>query len=814
MEAIQDSGTMDATLTGEEVVNDRKEKRPLSASSYTDETVEKKKKLADGESEQQEETTNVGDNLQDQKASDSNFIGMNEDEQDGHETNCSSNSNTINTESYKNTNVGIDNEIFETDEVSAEATKNLMYKLFKLSDPSQIHNEGATKSDITLPITSMVKCMFSPDKARPGSRENKQTPDPKLESILNENNQFLRSISARLDNVNSILKCNTDEISTLTDRAEQFESLVEGSTTKVNSSIFACDQSKSELTKLIGDSYKYVDEKFGNLKEAIPETIAEMSLEFDAKLKVHKTEVVVAISDEVAKIPAAAQLQNKLHGSLDTKFTHKLSEVDSKLNAHYDAVTALINEKTDQMFISEQSESRIELNLLSKIEQNFNEKLLKAEMGNSTKLATLRSDLNSLLEREKERDDRVAKLEKSYDDEISRLKDRIESLGEKFEAYSGLSIKIDKIADELESLKCGDNMIDGAQGNGSGISRLEWRQQKSKTDDLCERMYILERRADLATKHRNRMDCTLRKTNVLIDKLSERENENVRERVDEILKLALRPADFDQIKVLNAYRLGKSRARNNPRKIMIELADPKSKDLIMQFAKQITKVGNNGAPFYLNEDMPEALKRAKTDIFKYKRYLEEKKHTVEQFGDYFVIDGRRIHQRDLNNLPVGMRIMDSRTLYGRGTVAFQSALSPLSNLFPCRIKFNGVYYTSTEQAYQFAKAIHHGSPLLAKDIKAEIDPHEIMNMGNSIEIDNEWASKRFDVMENIIRHKADQVGIFYDCLKQTGNHRIVENTSSETWGSACAFNSLAVWNGTFRGQNRMGQILERVRDSV
>lgn len=373
-----------------------------------------------------------------------------------------------------------------------------------------------------------------------------------------------------------------------------------------------------------------------------------------------------------------------------------------------------------------------------------------------------------------------------------------------------ISENLSRLTEELEALKCGNETL----GSVPGITTVDWRQQKIKTDDLCERMYGLERRSELATKHRNKIDSALRKANIIIDRLQETQNENVIDRINGILSIALSKTDRDAITVINAYRLGRARSDNTPRKIMVELIDTKCRDLILRYAKAITKVGNNGVPYYINEDTPEALKRLRTDQFKYKRYLEERNHIVEQTGDYFIIDGQRHHWRDLNRLPVGMRLMDSRTIFSRGTVAFQSALSPLSNLFPCRIKYNGLHYSSAEQAFQYAKAIHHGLALLAKDIKSEIDPHEIMTMGNSVTIDEAWANKRVEVLEAIVRHKADQVGVFYEYLKQTGNHRLVENTSSDFWGSACAFKSQAVWNGSYRGLNQMGRILERVRDSV
>lgn len=86
--------------------------------------------------------------------------------------------------------------------------------------------------------------------------------------------------------------------------------------------------------------------------------------------------------------------------------------------------------------------------------------------------------------------------------------------------------------------------------------------------------------------------------------------------------------------------------------------------------------------------------------------------------------------------------MDSRTLFYRGVVAFQSALSPLSNLFPCKVRFNGLTYLSTEQAYQHAKCLYHGLPQVARDIRHEPDPHVIMAIGTAIEEDDEWLGKK------------------------------------------------------------------------
>lgn len=298
VKAMEISNATLATPTGSEIINERREKRPLSASSATDETEEKKKRV-EGEDEN---IAITGEMVHGTQASDLNSVVTTESDQKGNQA-CGFSSDTasldIKTTSHTN-HENLDN-IFETEEVSAEATRTLMYKLFKMSDPAQFQIEG-------------VKT----DKSNPQSYDSKLTQSLTLECVLNENNRFLRSISSTLDNVNSILKCNIDETTSLSERVDQIETLVDSSLTKLDNKVRRCDQSNSDLTKLVGKSYEHVDEKFSNLKEAIPETIAEMSLEFDTKLKIHKTDVVLAISGEVAKIPSASQLQKKIQANFDT----------------------------------------------------------------------------------------------------------------------------------------------------------------------------------------------------------------------------------------------------------------------------------------------------------------------------------------------------------------------------------------------------------------------------------------------------------------------------------------------------------------
>lgn len=422
MEGIEGAPTISteggsAEPTGTDIVNERKSKRPLSASSSSSDSTERKRRHED-ELNNALGTTHIDGETQTTQASDLKSSQVNEDPSKERVISVSSTSTIEDNEMQASDDLNT-TETFAADD---EETNALLYKLFKMSDASQISKDAYKNPDISLPITTLVKTLFSPDNPKLKSRENKQTIAPHVASVLNENNQFLRSMTTKLDNMNAILKCNTDEITSLSDRVEHVEAFTDKSITQIDGKMNTFDGSKSELTKLIGNTYAYVDEKFGSLKLAIPETLAEISQEFEGKFTTYKGEVVLAVSTEVAKIPAATHLQQQVRTRLETKFdqlfSQKLAEVDERLRRQKGEVTKTINEQIANITGKADFRAQIEKDLGLKIERKFNEKLNEIEKRNSTQITEMRTGLNSLLEREKVRDDRIDRLEKTFEEEI------------------------------------------------------------------------------------------------------------------------------------------------------------------------------------------------------------------------------------------------------------------------------------------------------------------------------------------------------------------------------------------------------------
>lgn len=263
--------------------------------------------------------------------------------------------------------------------------------------------------------------------------------------------------------------------------------------------------------------------------------------------------------------------------------------------------------------------------------------------------------------------------------------------------------------------------------------------------------------------------------------------------------------------MLKAFRLCTKTPCGPPRKVFVELSTPKGFDLILENARNISRIGNEDKLYYLNVDLPDDIKRRKNDLHKYVLYLRDRGHQGKKIGDDIVLDGKRYKFEELKTLPIGLHFLNSRTIFNDGVVAYQSSVSPLSNLFPCKLKYYGCTYTSLEQCYQYQRAIHHNRSQLASLILGTNHPYKAMYHGKSIVWeDRDWENKKLTVMEQMIRHKADQVPIFCDPLKFTGSHNLAENSWNYFWGTGCCFLLDQVSIGNFRGGNHHGRLLQKV----
>ena len=130
--------------------------------------------------------------------------------------------------------------------------------------------------------------------------------------------------------------------------------------------------------------------------------------------------------------------------------------------------------------------------------------------------------------------------------------------------------------------------------------------------------------------------------------------------------------------------------------------------------------------------------------------------------------------------------------------------SILSNLTNCDIQVWDHTFISSEQAYQYNKAVFHGRTDIVKRILQASDPFVIYRLGKSISTSGKWHKEKVKVMRHLLHAKYNQSSEFRNKLKATDRQVLIEDTPNEFWGRGK--------NNT--GRNTLGLLLMELRKNA
>ena len=89
----------------------------------------------------------------------------------------------------------------------------------------------------------------------------------------------------------------------------------------------------------------------------------------------------------------------------------------------------------------------------------------------------------------------------------------------------------------------------------------------------------------------------------------------------------------------------------------------------------------------------------------------------------------------------------------RGTL-FHGQFSKLSNFYPAKVNDSRLTFTSSEQAYQYRKAVYNQQPDIAERIAKTHEPLEAKRLGSTVETTADWQSNQgTTAMKEIIKKK-------------------------------------------------------------
>lgn len=124
----------------------------------------------------------------------------------------------------------------------------------------------------------------------------------------------------------------------------------------------------------------------------------------------------------------------------------------------------------------------------------------------------------------------------------------------------------------------------------------------------------------------------------------------------------------------------------------------------------------------------------------------------------------------------------------------------LSNMYPCTINYGGHTYKCAEAAFQAQKC-----PSRAKEFE-KLDGYAAKKLGRRVNLRNNWAEIKVDIMKDILWSKFNDNEILHDIMadKRFTEPIVEENTWHDTYWGVCGG----------KGENVLGKLLTEIRNKI
>ena len=180
-------------------------------------------------------------------------------------------------------------------------------------------------------------------------------------------------------------------------------------------------------------------------------------------------------------------------------------------------------------------------------------------------------------------------------------------------------------------------------------------------------------------------------------------------------------------------------------------------------------------------------------------------------GSIIVIDGVKFTHKDIQNLPKGLSICEIKIVATKDGVAFQSHHAYLSNMYPCKIMYDGVDYKSSEHLYHCEMAKHHNRLDLVNRILKAKDGYAAKRIAREIDIAEDREVVKLKVMRKVIHLKFAQNDGLRDKLLATIGF-LYEATKGDSFSCGQTLAQVKdISQDTITGANHLGKILVEFR---
>ena len=142
----------------------------------------------------------------------------------------------------------------------------------------------------------------------------------------------------------------------------------------------------------------------------------------------------------------------------------------------------------------------------------------------------------------------------------------------------------------------------------------------------------------------------------------------------------------------------------------------------------------------------------------------------------------------------------------------------MANFFPVDITYDDVTHSSSEQAYQYAKARRYKDSVAMQKILHSRNPSEAKRMGYRVKnVDlRDWNSVKDDIMKDILRVKFQEGSDLAGQLLNTSGKSLAEAGMSKTFAIGMSLNSKNIFDTSKwpKNSNALGRCLMAIRTEL
>ena len=193
---------------------------------------------------------------------------------------------------------------------------------------------------------------------------------------------------------------------------------------------------------------------------------------------------------------------------------------------------------------------------------------------------------------------------------------------------------------------------------------------------------------------------------------------------------------------------------NRPRPIVVGFMRPIEKAKVFKNLSNLKGV-ERWEKVYFTDDYTECQKNEIRDLRALAAYARRGGRAAKVRNHFLWVDDRRYSYQEIHKLGPELTLEKAKTLEilnGEG-VAFQSAHSPLSNLYPCNVAHRKGRFLSSEAALHHTRAVVSKRFEEAQEVLKTRDPYKVKTIGSSFKASQEWNNIEDTELEEILMDK-------------------------------------------------------------